>query len=57
MISDVPVADEAGGQVLPAGYRVKEIRKGVARRIRLGSFRAKFPDALADASYSAYGPA
>jgi hypothetical protein len=27
LISDIPVADEAGGQVLPAGYRVKEIRE------------------------------
>ena len=27
MISDVPVADEAGGQVLPAGYHVQEIRE------------------------------
>ena len=26
-ISDIPVADEAGGQVLPAGYHVKEIRE------------------------------
>ncbi|MDE5451452.1 hypothetical protein GWE18_01000 [Bradyrhizobium sp. CSA112] len=27
LISDVPVADEAGGQVLPARYHVKEIRE------------------------------
>jgi hypothetical protein len=27
MISDVPVADEAGGQVLPAGYHVQAIRE------------------------------
>jgi hypothetical protein len=27
LISDIPVADEAGGQVLPAGYHVKEIRE------------------------------
>lgn len=27
LISDVPVADEAGGQVLPIGYHVKEIRE------------------------------
>jgi len=27
VISDVPVADEAGGQVLPAGYRVKETKE------------------------------
>ena len=27
LISDVPVADEAGGQVLPAGYHVKEIKE------------------------------
>lgn len=27
LISDVPVADEAGGQVLPAHYHVKEIRE------------------------------
>ena len=26
LISDVPVADEAGGQVLPARYHVKEIK-------------------------------
>ena len=25
LISDIPVADEAGGQVLPARYHVKEI--------------------------------
>ncbi|WP_245310696.1 hypothetical protein [Bradyrhizobium valentinum] len=27
LISDIPVADEAGGQVLPAHYHVKEIRE------------------------------
>lgn len=27
LIADVPVADEAGGQVLPADYHVKEIRQ------------------------------
>jgi hypothetical protein len=27
LIADIPVADEAGGQVLPAGYHVKEIRQ------------------------------
>ena len=27
LISDVPVADETGGQVLPMGYHVKEIRE------------------------------
>jgi hypothetical protein len=27
LISDIPVAGEAGGQVLPAGYHVKEIRE------------------------------
>lgn len=27
LIADVPVADEAGGQVLPARYHVKEIRE------------------------------
>jgi len=27
LISDVPVADEAGGQVLPIGYHVKEIKE------------------------------
>jgi hypothetical protein len=26
LISDVPVADEAGGQVLPIGYHVQEVR-------------------------------
>jgi hypothetical protein len=26
LISDVPVADESGGQVLPVGYHVKEVR-------------------------------
>jgi hypothetical protein len=26
LISDIPVADEAGGQVLPARYHVKEIK-------------------------------
>ena len=26
LIDDIPVADEAGGQVLPAGYHVEEIR-------------------------------
>ena len=26
LISDVPVADEAGGQVLPAGYHVQQVR-------------------------------
>ncbi|HKU05377.1 MAG TPA: hypothetical protein VJR30_04845 [Bradyrhizobium sp.] len=25
LIHDIPVADEAGGQVLPAGYHIKEI--------------------------------
>ncbi len=25
LISDVPVADEEGGQVLPIGYHVKEV--------------------------------
>ena len=27
LISDLPVAGEAGGQVLPVGYHVKEIRE------------------------------
>jgi hypothetical protein len=27
LISDVPVADESGGQVLPAHYHVKDIRE------------------------------
>jgi hypothetical protein len=27
LISDLPVADESGGQVLPAGYHVKEVRE------------------------------
>jgi hypothetical protein len=27
LISDVPVADEAGGQVLPKGYHVKQIKE------------------------------
>ena len=27
LISDIPVADESGGQVLPAGYHVKEVRE------------------------------
>jgi hypothetical protein len=27
LISDVPVADEAGGQVLPIGYHVKQIKE------------------------------
>jgi hypothetical protein len=27
LISDVPVADEAGEQVLPLGYHVKEIKE------------------------------
>lgn len=27
LISDIPVADEAGGQVLPIGYHVKEIKE------------------------------
>ena len=27
LISDIPVSDEAGGQVLPTGYRVKETRE------------------------------
>jgi hypothetical protein len=27
LIADVPVADEAGGQVLPARYHVKEVRE------------------------------
>jgi hypothetical protein len=27
LISDLPVADEASGQVLPVGYHVKEIRE------------------------------
>lgn len=26
LVDDIPVADEAGGQVLPVGYHVKEIR-------------------------------
>ena len=26
LIDDIPVADEAGGQALPAGYHVEEIR-------------------------------
>jgi hypothetical protein len=25
LVKDIPVADEAGGQVLPSGYHVKEI--------------------------------
>jgi hypothetical protein len=29
LISDIPVADEAGGQVLPPGYCVKEVAEGV----------------------------
>lgn len=27
LITDIPVADEAGGQVLPAGYHIQEIRE------------------------------
>jgi hypothetical protein len=27
LISDLPVADESGGQVLPAGYHVREVRE------------------------------
>jgi hypothetical protein len=27
LVPDVPVADEAGGQVLPAGYHVQEVRE------------------------------
>ena len=27
LISDVPVADEAGGQVLPPGYHVQQVRE------------------------------
>ena len=27
LISDVPVADESGAQVLPAGYHVKKVRE------------------------------
>jgi len=27
LISDLPIADEAGGQVLPVGYHVKEVRE------------------------------
>ncbi len=27
LIADVPVADEAGGQILPAGYHVKEVSR------------------------------
>jgi hypothetical protein len=32
LIDDIPVADEAGGQVLPLGYHVEEIRtpRGIA---------------------------
>jgi hypothetical protein len=26
LVDDIPVADETGGQVLPVGYHVKEIR-------------------------------
>ena len=29
LISDVPVADEAGGQVLPARYHVQEIKQEI----------------------------
>jgi hypothetical protein len=25
LINDIPVADEAGGQVLPAGYRLRQV--------------------------------
>jgi hypothetical protein len=28
LISDIPVADEDGGQVLPPGYHVKEVTDG-----------------------------
>jgi hypothetical protein len=28
LVSDVPVADEAGGQVLPLGYHVKQVPPG-----------------------------
>ena len=31
LISDVPVADEAGGQVLPAGYHVQQVRGSALR--------------------------
>jgi hypothetical protein len=27
LISDLPVADESGGQVLPAGYHVRQVRE------------------------------
>jgi hypothetical protein len=28
LIDDVPVADESGGQVLPAGYHVEQVASG-----------------------------
>lgn len=28
LVTDVPVADEEGGRLLPAGYRVKQVDEG-----------------------------
>lgn len=28
LVTDVPVADEEGGQLLPAGYHVQEVNEG-----------------------------
>ena len=54
LISDVPVADEAGGQVLPAGYRVKETKEEVLRAgSSLEASATKFPDAVSPTSHTA----
>jgi hypothetical protein len=39
LVSDVPVADETGGQVLPIGYHVKEIPPDRDSAPSDGSFR------------------
>jgi hypothetical protein len=47
LISDVPVADEAGGQVLPAHYHVKEIREAGCSPDPASKLPEEFSDAVA----------
>ena len=42
LITDIPVADEEGGQVLPSGFHIKQVPEDFARGLN-GSFRLKSP--------------
>lgn len=44
LVTDVPVADAEGGELLPAGYHVARVPRSASRG-RTGSFPPKSPEA------------